>query len=156
MTLFNAKLKILVKVLTKRLAHNMSGIINEAKMCAIPNISIHNNLSLIRYSLEVVNRVPGKGGTLVYIDQSKTFNRVNRWYLLLVLMTDKLGLTFLSWIIALYIDINSIIWANCFSSKLLYIKCTVHQEYLFSSLLYVLALEPLSKNWGRWVMSHVI
>lgn len=77
-TLLNTKLMILVKVLAKILAKVMDGIIEEVQTCAIPGSTIHNNFHLIRYNLENVNRILGKGGVLIHLDQFKTFGRVDQ------------------------------------------------------------------------------
>lgn len=53
--LLNTKLKIFIRVLAKMLARVV-------KTCAIPDRSIHENLHFIRYSLNRIGKMSGKGG----------------------------------------------------------------------------------------------
>lgn len=66
-TLLNAELKLLAKVLAKILAQVVGGFV-EAQTCAIPGRSIHNYFHFLCYTLEKVNRIPDKGGAMVYLN----------------------------------------------------------------------------------------
>jgi hypothetical protein len=61
-TLLNTDYKILAKVLSKRLALVVGGLVGDAQTCGIPNRSIHDNLHLTRYIIERVGKEPGMGG----------------------------------------------------------------------------------------------
>lgn len=91
-TLLNTDLKNLAKVLAKRLARVLRGLVREAQTCAIPTRCIHNNLRLVRYSLERVGQTSGKDGTLEHLDQSKAFDNVNQEDLLAFLEAAVLSL----------------------------------------------------------------
>lgn len=52
--------------------------------------SIHDNLHLVHYSLENVRIIAGKRMSLVNLDQTKVFDRVDHWYL--VVLHKEVGL----------------------------------------------------------------
>lgn len=76
-TLLNIELNILAKVLAKRLVRVVSSLAGEAQTCAMLNRTIHNNIRFIRYTLEWIGEISGKGGALVHLNQSKVFGRVD-------------------------------------------------------------------------------
>lgn len=82
----------------------MGGVVEEAQTCAISGRYIHDNLRLIRYSLERVGKTSGKSGALVHLELSKAFDSV---YLAAVLEAADLGADFRSWITAMYSGIKS-------------------------------------------------
>lgn len=49
--------------------------------CAVPGRSIHDNLHLMRYITNRIMKEPRMGVTLMYMVQSKAFNRVDHCYL---------------------------------------------------------------------------
>lgn len=121
-TLLNTEFKILSKLLAKRLARIVQGLVWEAQSCDISGRFIHDNLHLIRYSIERVGQTSDKGGVLVHLDQSKTFDRLNHEYLVVVLEVTCLGPNFRNWITAMYSGIESTVRMNSFFSKLFEIE----------------------------------
>lgn len=84
----------------------------EAQTCAIPSRKIQDNLHLIRYTIEQVDKISDIVGTLGKLDLSKAFKRVAQWYLAVVLQVVGLGLTFSRCINAIYRNINSVVQVN--------------------------------------------
>lgn len=83
----------------------MGELVEKAQTCVVPSSSIHDDLHLICYTLERVNKIPGKSVVLVHLDLSKPFDRVAHWYL--VPSPQRLG--FAQSFAALYSNIDSIV-----------------------------------------------
>lgn len=116
-TLLNIELSIWAKVLEKRLECVVEQLVGEVQTCTILSRSINDNFHLLYYFLERVRKISGKSGTLVPLNQSKAFYRVDHWYLTVVLEGAGLGPNFRVWVAALYNDIVFIVRVNDFFSK---------------------------------------
>ncbi|GAB1597330.1 hypothetical protein Ahia01_000009400 [Argonauta hians] len=145
-TLLNADFKILARVLAKRLALVVSGLIGRAQTCAIPGRSIHDNLHLTRYIFDRVASESGLGGALINLDQSKAFDRVDHQYLAAVLRAAGLGPVFRGWVTKMYSNVSSVVMVNGYCSEPFPISRSVRQGCPLSPLLYALAIEPLLRK----------
>lgn len=56
-------------------------IIDSDQSCSVPNRSIFSNLALLRDTLNYID-ISGENGILVSLDEEKTFDRVNRSFLM--------------------------------------------------------------------------
>lgn len=70
--LLNAELKILGNVLTKKVDAVREWTCRGVTNSAIIGKSFHNNLHFLCYTLEKVNRIPGKSGSIAHLDQTKS------------------------------------------------------------------------------------
>lgn len=95
------------------------------------------------FLVDAFEKNPGKGGSLVHLDQAGAFDRVDHHYLMSVLAQFSLGFGFFRWIIPLYYNIGSNIWINGFLSKPFCIKRSVLQGCPLLPLFYMMALKLL-------------
>lgn len=68
-TLLNTEITFLAEVLVISLARALDRLVGEAQTSAIPRRSIHGNHHLLPYTLERVNRITGKVGSVAHLDQ---------------------------------------------------------------------------------------
>lgn len=80
----------MTEVLAKRLAHVVEKLVGNVQTCTIPGKLIQNNLHLMHYTLERVNKLSHKCRALVRLDLSKAFDRVDHQYLLPFMMALNL------------------------------------------------------------------
>lgn len=80
-TLLNADLKIVAKVVAERLAFTIEKLVDRSSKCVLPGRGVHGNLYLMRYIIDMIIKVPGAGGELINLDQMKGFNMVDHHYL---------------------------------------------------------------------------
>lgn len=90
-TQFNASLKILSKVLSKRLALIVDMLIGREQVCAIPTRIIHYNLYLVRNIIVRAGNEYGMNRSLMNFDQSKAFDTVDQQYLVAVIRAAVFG-----------------------------------------------------------------
>ena len=133
-TLLNTELKILAQVLANRLQLVISDLIGSEQTFAVKGRSIQDNLHLIREALEGIE--DGTEAALISLDQSKAFDRVDHRFLTTVLETAGFKPKFRRWISMMY-------QVNGRRSRVFAVERSVRQGCPLSSLLYVLALEPL-------------
>ena len=93
--------KIFSKVITSRLSKVRSLIIHPDQRCSIPGCSIFSNVTLLRDTLDYIE-CTNETAILVSLDQEKAFDRVNRSFLLDLLVVVGFGLDFCRWIATLY------------------------------------------------------
>ena len=143
-TLLNTELKILARVLANRLQLVISDLIGPEQTFAVKGRSIQNNLHLIREVLEGIE--DGTEAALISLDQSKAFDRVDHRFLATVLETAGFKPEFCRWISMMYHNPQAVVQVNGRRSRVFAIKHLVRQGFPLSSLLYVLALEPLLRR----------
>ena len=140
-TLLNTELKILARVMANRLQLVISDLISPEQSYAVKGRSIQDNLHLVRQILEGIK--DDIEATLINLDQSKAFDRVDHRFLAAVLETARFEPEFRKWIIILYRNPQAVVQVNERCSDAFAIERSVRQGCLLSPLLYVLALEPL-------------
>ena len=79
----------------------LSFIIHPDQRCSIPGCSIFSNVTLLRDTLDYIE-CTNETAILVSLDQEKAFDRVNRSFLLDLLVVVGFGLDFCRWIATLY------------------------------------------------------
>ena len=139
-TLLNAELKILARVLANRLQLVISDLIGPEQNYAVKGRSIQDNLHLIREILEGIK--DDDEAALINLDQSKAFDRVDHQFLAMVLETAGFKPEFS----ILYHNPQAVVQVNGKCSKAFVIERSVRQGCPLSPLLYVLALEPLLRR----------
>ena len=106
--------------------------------------SIQDNLRLIREVLEGIE--DGTEAALISLDQSKAFDRVDHRFLATVLETAGFKPEFRRWISMMYYNPQAVVQVNGRRSRVFAVERSVRQGCPLSSLLYVLALEPLLRR----------
>ena len=96
----NSDYKIGSKALSLRLSKVLGSIINTDQTCSVLHRSIFSNLTLLRDTLHFIDR-SGETGILISLDQEKTFDRVDRTFLMNLF---GFGPSFRNWIFTLYND----------------------------------------------------
>ena len=140
-TLLNTELKILARVLANRLQLVISDLIGPEQTFAVKGRLIQDNLRLIREVLEVIE--DDTEATLISLDQSKAFDRVDHRFLATVLETARFKPEFRRWISMMCHNPQAVVLVNGRRSGTIAIERSVQQGCSLSPLLYVLALEPL-------------
>ena len=143
-TLLNAELKILARVLANRLLRVISDLIGPEQTFAVKGRSIQDNLHLIH---EVLKGIEDDTETaLISLDQSKAFDRVDHRFLASVLETVGFKPEFRRWISMMYHNPKAVLQVNGRRLEVFEIERSVRQGCPMSPLLYVLALEPLLRR----------
>ena len=106
--------------------------------------SIQDNLHLIREVLEGIK--DDTEATLISLDQSKAFDRVDHRFFATVLETAEFKPEFRRWISIMYHNPQAVVQVNGRRSGAIAIERSVRQGCPLSPLLYVLALEPLLRR----------
>ncbi len=144
-TVLNADYKIIEKVLGHRLKNVLDRIIHSDQKAYLKNRQIGENVRLnedIIYYCEAYN----KPGAVMYVDQSKAFDRVNQEWMLMVLEHYGFGEKFRKWINILYKNAKSAIFTNGFLSECVHIERGVRQGSPLGPYLYILQSEPLAQT----------
>ena len=109
-TLLNTELKILARVLAKRLQLVISDLIGPEQTFAVNGRSIPDNLHLIREVLEGIK--DDTEASLISLDQSKAFDRVDHRFLATVLETAGFKPEFHRWISMIYHNPQAVVLVN--------------------------------------------
>ena len=140
-SLLNRESKILVRILANRLQLVISDLIGPEQTFAVKGRSIQNNLHLIHEVLEGIK--DDTEATLISLDQSKAFDRIDHRFLATVLETAGFQPEFRSWISMMYHNLQAVVQVNRRRSRAFAIERSVGQGCPLSPLLYVLTLELL-------------
>ena len=143
-TLLNTELKVLTRVLANSLQIVIYDLIGPEQLFAVKGRSIQDNLHLIREVLEGIE--DDTEATLISLDQSKAFDRVDHRFLDTVLETAGFKPEFRRWISMMYNNPQAVVQVNGRRSGTIAIERLVRQGSLLSPLLYVLGLEPLLRR----------
>ena len=144
-TLLNTELMILALVLANRLQLVISDLIGPEQNYTVKGRSIQDNLHLVHEILEELK--DNIKATLINLDQSKAFDRVNHRFLAMVLETVGFKPEFHKWISMMYHNPQAVVQANGKCSEAFVLEQSVRQSCSQSPILYVLALELLL----RWL-----
>ena len=98
LAMLNTDLKILAKILADRLQIALPGLICSEQTCAVKGRNIQDSLYIVR---TIIEKIHGNA-TLINLDQSKTFDRVDHAFLETVLSAVGFRFHFRSWIHFLY------------------------------------------------------
>lgn len=141
-TMLNADLKILSKVLSNRLKEVMPGIIKTNQAYGVQGRDIADTTFSIKDSLRYINE-KGKDGFLISLDFEKAFDRVEHSFLFDILRKFGFGDNFIKWITIMYKGATTKVKCNGFLTPCFKITRSIRQGCPLSALLYSLVAEPL-------------
>ncbi len=144
-TLLNTDYKIIEKVLAERMKVVLERIIHNDQKAYLKNRQIGENVRLNDDVIYYCEHYEKPGGVL-YIDQSKAFDRVSWTWLDLVLEKYGFGQQFRQWVNILYRDAKSTIFTNRFFSEAFRVHRGVRQGSPLGPYLYILQCEPLAST----------
>ena len=147
-SLLNTDYKIIKTALTNRLKKVIGSIIHPDQSCSIPHRDIQDNCATIQ---DVLHWCFGteKDLSVISLDQTKAFNKVNWTHLSRVLGAFSLGPSFQKWVKIVYSNIGSHVIVNGYLSSRIDIHRGVRQGCPLSPLLYVLSFKPLASAIGQ-------
>ena len=123
----------MARVLANHLQLVISDLIGPEQTYSVKGRSIQDNLHLIREVLEGIE--DGTEATLISLDQSKAFDRVDHQFLATVLETAGFQPEFRRWISMMYHNPQAVVQVNGRRSRAFTIKRSVRQGTpVFSSL----------------------
>ena len=141
-SLINADVKIITKVLAERLKLALPSIIHPTQT-AVYGRRIDQNIHLVRDLIDIANR-DNDTAAFIFLDQEKAFDRVNHKFLFRVMETFGIGENFVGWVRRIYSNATSVLGINGFFSEKIPLQRGVRQGCPLSALLYVLVLEVLA------------
>ena len=141
-SLINADVKIISKVLAERLKIVLPSIIHPTQT-AVFGRRIDQNIHLVRDLIDISNRDEDTAA-FIFLDQEKAFDRVNHKFLFKVMEAFGIGNNFIDWIRRIYSNATSVLGINGFFSEKIQLKRGVRQGCPLSALLYVLVIEVLA------------
>ena len=141
-SLINADVKIITKVLADRLNSVLPSIIHSTQT-AVYGRRIDQNIHLIRDLIEIANK-NDETAAFIFLDQEKAFDRVNHDFLFKTMSAFGIGDNFINWIRIIYSNAKSVLNINGFFSELIPLNRGVRQGCPLSALLYVLVIEVLA------------
>ena len=141
-SLINADVKIITKVLAERLKYALPSIIHQTQT-AVYGRKIDQNIHLVRDLIEMANRDDDTAAFL-FLDQEKAFDRVNHEFLFKTMKTFGIGDVFINWVRTIYSNASSVLNINGYFSEKISLNRGVRQGCPLSALLYVLVIEVLA------------
>ena len=150
-TLLDTELKILARVLANRLQVVISDLIGPEQTFAVKGRSIQDNVHLIHEVLEGIE--DGTEATLISLDQSKAFDKVDHRFLVTVLETAGFQLEFHRWISRKYHNPQAVVQVNGGRSRAFAIERSVWQGCPLSPLLVFSLWSPCSV--GLWMRRQI-
>ena len=140
-TLLNLDYKIIAKSLASRLKEILPKIIHPSQKGSIAERRIDHGIRLIQ-DVITYHEQEKLGGAIIFLDQTKAFDRVERSWLKQTLEKFGFGENFVKWVTILYDDAESSILTNGYRSKHFKIERSVRQGCPIAPYLYVLQAEP--------------
>ena len=141
-SLINADVKIITKVLAERLKYVLPSIIHSTQT-AVYGRKIDQNIHLVRDLIDLANR-DDDTAAFIFLDQEKAFDQVNHDFLFKTMRAFGIGETFITWVCTIYSNATSILNINGFFSDRIKLLRGVRQGCPLSALLYVLVIEVLA------------
>ena len=111
-SLINADIKIITKVLADRLKLVLPKIIHSTQT-AVYGRKIDQNIHLIRDLIDLANK-EDEPAAFIFLDQEKAFDRVNHEFLFKTMQSFGIGPNFINWIKTIYSNATSILNINGF------------------------------------------
>ena len=142
-TVLNSDYKIIEKILSNRMKHVLGRIVQNDQKAYLANRQIGENVRLNEDVIFYCEKYK-KPGAVLYVDQSKAFDRVNWEWLNMVLRHYGFGESYINWIKILYTNASSTIFTNGFLSERFKIERGVRQGSPLGPYLYILQSEPLA------------
>ncbi len=144
-TLLNSDYKIIEKVIAKRTKTVLKSIINEDQKGYLEGRDIGENVRMTEDVIYYCEKYE-QPGAVIYIDQSKAFDRVEWKWLDLVMKKYGFGNKYIRWISTLYKYARSTIFTNGYMSGTFPITRGVRQGSPLGPYLYILQNEPFAES----------
>ena len=143
-SLLNADLKILSKILARRLEGLLPILVKEDQTGFIKGRNSYNN---IRRLLNIIQLSEQRevDGLVISLDAEKAFDRVEWSYLFFTLDRFGLGDDFVKWVKVLYMEPMAAVLANGLRSTNFVVQRGSRQGCPLSPLLFAVAVEPLAE-----------
>ena len=109
-SLINADVKILTKVLANRLRYVLPSVIHPSQT-AIDSRKIDHNIHMIRDIIDYTNQ-HDEQGCLLFLDQEKAFGRVNQDFLFKTMEAYGMGPNFINWFKLIYSNASMTVKVN--------------------------------------------
>ena len=142
-SLLNVDYKIIAKALTNRLQKIMPEIIQEEQTCGVKGRNIHDNLMILRDTVDYVNN-ENIQTAMLSIDQEKAFYRIEWNYLYSVMEKMGIPVELIKWIKIMYSNPVSAIIVNNFITEPFSVTRGIRQGWSLSPLLYTICAEGLA------------
>ena len=136
-SLLNVDYKIIAKVLTNRFQKIMPEIIQEEQTCGVKGRNIHDNLMILRDTVDYVNN-ENIQTAMLSIDQEKAFDRIEWNYLYSVMEKMGIPVELIKWIKIMYSNPVSAIIVNNFITEPFSVTRGIRQGCPLSPLLYTI------------------
>ena len=144
-SLLNYDYKILSKVIANRMQTSLNDIIGTEQTAAIRGGTIIENLQLNRDIISYAN-INNLEASIITLDQEKTFDRVDRQFLIKALRKFGYGPKLISLIEAIYNNIEAQVKVNGNMSQSFLIERGVRQGCPLSMILYIILAEVTIEN----------
>ena len=144
-SLLNTDYKILSTIISSRPKPILNSVISLEQQCGLPNRQIFKNhlniLSAVNYLKDLNQPL-----AILQIDFYKAFDSISHEYILST--ASKLGIsdTLLKWIKIFLYNLTSQLNLIGSLSDFIPVKCGIRQGYPLSMLLFLIGIEPLTKN----------
>ena len=142
-SLLNADYKILAKTISNRVSELLPSIISEEQTATVKGRKIRQNLIILRDFVETCKENK-TNASLISLDQTKAFDRVNWKFLFKLLHKMNFGNNLTNCIKLLYTKISSCVKINGFLSDKFTIQQGVRQGCPLSPHLYIIVAEVLT------------
>ena len=109
-SLINADVKIITKVLTERLKYVLPSIIHSTQT-AVYGRKIDQNIHLVRDLIDLANK-NDETAAFLFLDQEKAFDRVNHKFLFKTMEAFGIGQNFIKWVSTIYTNASSVLHIN--------------------------------------------
>lgn len=146
-SLLSTEYKILSKLLAERLKRVLPSIAGDDQYGFVPGRSINDPIRTCQLLIDYVKGNPNADDddiALLFVDQEKAFDRVDRNYMYQCLERFGIPDSFIKWIKLLYNDTTANICINGYYGRTIRLQSGVRQGCPLSPLLYILTLEPLA------------
>ena len=142
-SLANTDSKVLSRLITKRLAPGIAGIIHTDQTGFVPGRHIAETALNVRTILEHANRSAGDStAALLMLDQQKAYDRVHHGYMERCLRAFGFPEAFITATRNLYSNLSAAVSVNRKSTKTFPLLCGVRQGDPLSPFLYNITFEP--------------
>ncbi len=142
-TLLNTDYKIIAKAIATRLNPILKYIIHPDQKGFVKGRNIGCGIRLIQDVIEYTN-FENQGAGIIFLDQEKAFDRVERTWISKVLDKFNFGPNFIKWINILYKDTKSCILTNGYQSRYFNVTRSVRQGCPLAADLYIINAEPFA------------
>jgi hypothetical protein len=144
-TLLNADLKIVAKVMVLRFGPAMDTVIDSTQTAFVPGRDIADNVLLHLEEIDYVQEQQGQQGCILFLDFEKAYDRLDRDWLFGCMETMQFPSSSMRWVrLLLEGTCGQVVYNGGFTSRVFDIPSGCAQGSPLSPLLYVIAAQPLA------------